>query len=110
MLSNILLNELDQELVRREHRYCRWADDFVVLLKSEKAARQVMAGIVRYLEIELNLPVNTENSRVAEVKPDVPFFGFQILRCKIRVSDKARAKFKVKIREVTRHNNLLSTC
>jgi len=107
MLSNIVLNELDQELERRGHRYCRWADDFLVLVKSERAAKRVMEGITKYLEMELGLPVNREKSRVALVK-DVPFVGFQILRGKIRVSDKARAKFKARIRELTRRNNPLS--
>ena len=107
MLSNIVLNELDQELERRGHRYCRWADDFVILLKSERAAERVMAGIVKYLEIELNLRVNREKSKVAAIK-DVSFLGFQILRGKIRVSNKARMKFKDKVRELTRRNNPLS--
>lgn len=107
MLSNIVLNELDQELDRRGHRYCRWADDFVILLKSERATERVMAGIVKYLEIELNLPVNREKSKAAEIK-DVSFLGFQILRGKIRVSNKARMKFKDKVRELTRRNNPLS--
>ena len=107
MLSNIVLNELDQELERRGHRYCRWADDFLVLVKSERAAKRVMEGIARYLEKELRLPVNREKSRVAPVK-DVPFVGFQILRGKIRVSDKARGKFKDRVRELTRRNNPLS--
>jgi hypothetical protein len=50
MLSNIVLNELDQELEKRGHRYCRWADDFVILLKSERAARRVIKerGQVNY--------------------------------------------------------------
>jgi len=107
MLSNIVLNELDQELERRGHRYARWADDFVILLKSERAAHRVMEGVVRYLEEQLNLPVNKEKSEVARIK-DVPFLGFQILRGKIRVSDKARTKFKGKVRELTRRNNPLS--
>jgi group II intron reverse transcriptase/maturase len=107
MLSNIVLNELDQELERRGHRYARWADDFVILLKSERAAHRVMEGGVRYLEEQLNLPVNKEKSEVARIK-DVPFLGFQILRGKIRVSDKARTKFKGKVRELTRRNNPLS--
>ena len=107
MLSNIVLNELDQELERRGHRYCRWADDFVILVKSQRAAKRVMEGIVRYLEGELNLPVNKEKSEVAKIK-DVPFLGFQILRGKIRVSSKARIKFKDKVRELTRRNNPLS--
>ena len=107
MLSNIVLNELDHELERRGHQYCRWADDFLILLKSERAAQRVMEGVVRYLEEDLNLPVNKEKSEVARVK-DVPFLGFQILRGKIRVSNKARIKFKDKIRELTRRNNPLS--
>ena len=104
ILSNIVLNELDQELERRGHRYCRWADDFLILLKSERAAKRVMDGIVKYLEEELNLPVNKEKSGVSEIKR-VPFLGFQILRGKIRVSNKSRIKFKGKIRELTRRNN-----
>lgn len=107
MLSNIVLNELDQELEKRGHRYCRWADDFLVLLKSERAANRVMDGISGYLENELDLPVNREKSQVALVK-DIPFLGFQILRGKIRVSNKARRKFKDKVRELTRRNNPLS--
>jgi group II intron reverse transcriptase/maturase len=107
MLSNIVLNELDHELERRGHRYARWADDFVILLRSERSARRVMEGIVRYLERDLCLPVNREKSGVAKVK-DVVFLGFQILRGKIRVSDKARAKFKDRVRELTRRNNPLS--
>lgn len=104
MLSNIVLNELDHELGKRGHRYGRWADDFLILLKSERAAERVIEGIVRYLERELNLPVNKDKSEVAKIK-DVPFLGFQILRGEIRVSDKARLKFKNKVRELTRRNN-----
>ena len=107
MLSNIVLNELDQELEKRGHRYCRWADDFLILLKSERAAKRVMEGITGHLENNLNLPVNKEKSQVALIK-DVPFLGFQILGEKIRVSNKARLKFKNKVRELTHRNNPLS--
>jgi RNA-directed DNA polymerase len=107
MLSNIVLNELDQELERRGHRYCRWADDFLILVHSERAAKRVLEGITGYLERELRLPVNREKSRAALVK-DVPFVGFQILRGKIRVSDKARVRFKDRVRRLTRRNNPLS--
>jgi len=71
MHSNIVLNELDHEVERRGHRYCRWADDFLILLKSKRAAKRVMEGIVKYPERELNLPVNREQSEVARIK-DVP--------------------------------------
>ena len=107
MLSNIVLNELDHELERRGLRYCRWADDFLIVVKSERAADRVMEGAIRYLESELKLPVNREKSEVAKVK-DVAFLGFQILREKIRISQKAREKFKAKVRALTRRNNPLS--
>lgn len=107
MLSNIVLNELAQELEKRGHRYCRWADDFLILVRSEKAARQVMEGIVKYLEKDLGLPVNKKESKVACIK-DVPFLRFQVLCGKIRISNKARTKFKKKVRELTRRNNPLS--
>ena len=104
MLSNIVLNELDHELERRGHRYVRWADDFIILLKSERAARRVMDGITQFLEEELDLPVNLEKSQVALVK-DVEFLGFQILAGKIRISTKARKRFKKEVRERTPRNN-----
>ena len=107
MLSNIVLNELDQELERRGLRYARWADDFVILVKSERAAKRVMEGTTRYLEEELGLPVNKEKSQVAKVK-DVPFVSFQVRAGKIRVSDKARTRFKTRVRQLTRRNNPLS--
>ena len=107
MLSNIVLNELDWELERRGHKYCRWADDFLILTQSERSAHRVMASITNFLEEKLGLPVNKEKSEVALLK-DVVFLGFQILRGKIRVSSSARKKFKDKIRELTKRNNPLS--
>ncbi len=106
-LSNIVLNELDQALERRGHRYCRWADDFVILLRSERAARRVMESTTVFLEQILGLPVNRDKSYVAPAK-DVEFLGFQILRGQIRVSTEARRRFKDRVRELTRRNNGLS--
>ncbi len=107
ILSNIVLNELDQELERRGLKYCRWADDFVIMVRSERAAHRVMAGGVRYLEGELGLEVNREKSRVAPIG-EVSFLGFQIVQRKIRISIKACKRFKEKVRALTRRNNPLS--
>jgi RNA-directed DNA polymerase len=107
ILSNIVLNELDQELEKRGHRYGRWADDFIIVVKSERAGIRVMENVTQYLEGELELPVNKEKSKVAPIK-DVGFLGFQILRGKLRVSNGAREKFKKKVREMTKRNNPLS--
>ena len=76
----------------------------MILLKSERAAKRVMEGITRYLEEVLGLKVNRKKSAVTLIK-NVTFLAFQLLRGKIRVSDKARDKFKRKVRELTRRNN-----
>ena len=107
-LSNVVLNELDQELERRGHRYCRWADDFVILLRTERAAHRVMESMTTFVEETLGLPVNREKSHVTPVK-DVEFVGFQILGGKIRISTKSRQRFKDRVRELTQRNNGLST-
>jgi RNA-directed DNA polymerase len=107
MISNIVLNELDHKLEERNLGYCRWADDFVIVVRSERAAQRVMKGVVAYLEDELGLLVNQEKSRVAPIK-DITFLGFQLLRGKIRVSSKAQTRFKKRVRELTHRNNPLS--
>ena len=107
ILSNIVLNELDQELERRKHRFSRWADDFVILLKTERAALRVAESITGFLERELGLHVNREKSRVALVK-DVEFLGFQILRGQLRISTRARKRFVQEVQTRTRRNNGLS--
>ncbi len=104
ILSNIVLNELDHELERRGHRYCRWADDFAIAVKSERAAKRVMDTITDYLEKVLGLPVNREKSRVAP-SHKVEFLGFEILRGKIRISIPARMRFKDRVRRLTPRNN-----
>jgi len=62
LLSNILLNELDKELVKRGHRYVRYADDFSVYVKSKEAAKRVGNSIYKFLRIKLQLAINTEKS------------------------------------------------
>lgn len=104
LISNIVLNELDHELEKRGLRYARWADDFVILLKSERSAHRVGKGVCGYLEGTLGLPVNQEKSLVAPVK-EVVFLGFKVLRSKIRVSKKAREKFKQRVRLLPKRNN-----
>jgi RNA-directed DNA polymerase len=104
ILSNLVLNELDQELERRGLRYVRWADDFVILVRTERAARRVLASTTTFLEETLGLPVNREKSQVAPAHK-VEFLGFQLLRGQIRVSTKARQRFKDRVRQLTVRNS-----
>lgn len=64
LLSNIMLNELDKELEARELKFVRYADDCIILVKSEKAANRVLASITKFIEKKLGLKVNAEKSKV----------------------------------------------
>ncbi len=65
LLSNIMLDDLDKELERRGHRFCRYADDCNIYVGSQKAGERVLASVTRFLESRLKLKVNTEKSAVA---------------------------------------------
>lgn len=64
LLSNILLDELDKELERREHRFCRYADDCNIYLQTKSSAQRVMTSVTQYLEDQLKLKVNRRKSAV----------------------------------------------
>jgi RNA-directed DNA polymerase len=103
VLSNIVLNQLDWELTTREHRFVRYADDFVVFVKSQPAGERVMQSLQRYIDDSLRLKVNTQKSAV-----DRPwkrtFLGFTFSKrgLKIKVSDKALMKLKATVRMLSR--------
>lgn len=100
LLANILLHQLDQELERRGHRFARYADDLVILVKSQRAAERVMRSITRYLQTVLKLEVNPAKSKVAPMS-ECSFLGFTIKGKKIRWTDKALANFKHRVKELT---------
>lgn len=108
MLSNMVLNELDHELERRGLKYCRWADDFVILVKSERAAKRILEAVTGFLEEKLKLPVNLEKSKAVKIT-DLTFLGFSFSYYgKVKISDKAIKKFKDKVRSLTHRNNPFS--
>lgn len=77
LLSNIMLNEFDQELETRGMRFVRYADDCILFVKSEFAAKRVMRSVTRYLEEILGLKVNATKSKVTRPNsPDMKFLGF----------------------------------
>ena len=75
LLSNILLDELDKELERRDHKFCRYADDCNVYVRSERAGKRVMDSIERFLSKKLKLKVNRQKSAVARPQ-ERQFLGF----------------------------------
>ena len=100
LLANILLDDLDKELERRDHRFVRYADDFVILVKSQRAGARVMASICRFLGRRLKLAINQEKSKVASTN-EITFLGFTFKGASIRWSDKAFAEFKRRVRKLT---------
>ncbi len=104
LLANITLDPLDKELERRGHRFARYADDFLVMVKSAKAAERVMKSLTRYVEGQLQLVVNRVKSQAAPLK-QCTFLGFQIgARGRAVWTTKAYARFKRRVKEITRRN------
>jgi RNA-directed DNA polymerase len=99
LLSNILLDDFDKELERRQHRFARYADDGVILVKSKRAGERVMASITRYLE-KLKVKVNTDKSKVVRVQ-DCSFLGFTFKGRKATATVKAIVEFKRRVRRLT---------
>ena len=102
LLANIVLDPLDKELERRGHHFARYADDFVILVKSAKAAGRVMGSVMNYVEKKLGLIVNRTKSRSGKLA-DTTFLGFQIsARGKVKWSAKALDRFKQRVKEPER--------
>ena len=97
LLANILLDDLDKELERRGHHFVRYADDFIIMVRSLSAGNRVMASVRRFLERELRLIVNEKKSKTGPVD-ECSFLGFIFVRGKIRWSDKVFLEFKRRVR------------
>jgi RNA-directed DNA polymerase len=100
LLSNVLLDDLDKELERRGLRFARYADDLILLVRTEQAAQRVKRSITRYLTRVLRLVVNEPKSRVAPISKCV-FLGFTFRGTKLRWSDKAFADFQHRVKKLT---------
>jgi RNA-directed DNA polymerase len=100
LLSNILLDDLDKELEQRGHRFARYVDDVVILVKSSRAGRRVMASITCYLTKVLRLKVNVLKSRVCRIER-LEYLGFTFQGIRIIWSERTFADFKHRLRGFT---------
>ena len=100
LLSNIVLDELDQELEKRGLEFCRFADDCNIFVKSQKAAERVMETISRFIEKTLKLQVNQDKSRVA-LSDKVKFLGFTVVNGTIAIAHKALQTAMAKVKALT---------
>ena len=104
LLANIVLDELDKELERRGHRFCRYADDCNIYVKSQKAGERVMEGIKQFITRKLRLKVNESKSKVAKSK-ECTFLGYTIgSKGKLWISKKSKARIKKRIKALTKRN------
>ena len=101
LLANILLDELDHELEARGHSFVRYADDFVILCTSQRAGERILKNVRRYLRKHMKLVVNEAKSAVVVLR-EAAFLGFNILRGRVRWSEKSQKRFKDRIRKITR--------
>jgi len=105
LLSNAVLDELDWELARRGLRFVRYADDFSVFVRSERAGRRVMESVRRFVERRLRLVVNEEKSSVNRPY-ELSFLGFQLGmspegRVTVNISRRTKQRMDARIRELT---------
>jgi RNA-directed DNA polymerase len=108
LLANLLLDDLDQLLDSRGHRFCRYADDCNIYVRSLAAGQRVMQSVVRFLEGKLRLRVNREKSAVAPVG-ERKFLGHRLLlNGKLGISPKSVKRAKEKVRQITRRNRGVS--
>jgi RNA-directed DNA polymerase len=103
LLSNLVLDELDQELTRRGHRFCRYGDDSNIYVRSRRAGDRVMASVGRFLMTKLRLKVNESKSAVAR-PAERKFLGFSISNdgSEREIAPQALKRFKGRVRELTR--------
>lgn len=100
LLANILLDTLDKELEKRGHKFVRYADDFVILVKSQRAGDRLMEGMKTFLTSKLKLTVNETKSSVARTSR-IDFLGFIFSGTRIIWSDKAYREFRRRVRKYT---------
>jgi RNA-directed DNA polymerase len=104
LMSNVLLDELDKELERRGHKFCRYADDCNIYVRSRQAGERVMASVTEFLEKRLRLKVNPEKSAVA--RPwERKFLGYSMTwhkQPRLKVAESSIKRLKAKVRVIFR--------
>jgi RNA-directed DNA polymerase len=107
-LANLLLDDLDRELERRGHAFCRYADDCNIYVRSPAAGQRTLASITRFLEGKLRLRINREKSAVAPVN-ERKFLGYRLLADgALVIAPQSIQRAKDRIRQLTRRNRGVS--
>lgn len=105
LIANIYLDAFDQEMKRRGHRLVRYADDILILSRSESAASRALETATKILETDLKLVVNRDKTHQTHASRGVKFLGVEIGLRWTRIQPKKVAAFKDKVRRLTRRNS-----
>jgi group II intron reverse transcriptase/maturase len=105
LISNVYLDAFDQEMKRRRHRIVRYADDILILRRSQSAAHHACEVATAILEGELRLTVNAEKTHVTHASKGVKFLGVVIFEKTTEIQAKRIAAHKAKVKQLTRRNS-----
>jgi group II intron reverse transcriptase/maturase len=110
LLANILLDEVDKELERRGHCFCRYADDMNIYVRSQRAGERVMESVTRFLEKKLRLKVNRAKSAVDRASRR-EYLGYRIVnvaKARLSIAPGSLKRAKDTIRRITKRNRGVS--
>ena len=100
LLSNVMLDDLDKELERRGHHFARYGDDFLLVVKSQRAGDRLKASLTRFLQHHLKLEINESKSTVGPTN-ECTFLGFTFRGTRIYWSHEALQDFRHRLRKLT---------
>lgn len=106
LLANIVLNHLDWQLEAAGYRFSRYADDFLVVCRTQQQAQEALTLVKRVLENDLGLALSPKKTKITTYEEGYEFLGFFLSSRSRRMRDKSVKKFKAKVRELTirKHN------
>lgn len=104
LLSNIYLDEFDQEMMSRQHRIVRYADDILIFCTSKAGAENALKVASHYLEVTLKLKINERKTHIAHSDTGIKFLGVIIGSNYTRIQEKKLNNFKVKVKQLTKRN------
>ncbi len=104
LLANIYLDEFDQEMMKREHRIVRYADDILIFCTSSSGAENALKVASHILEVTLKLKVNERKTHIAHSETGIKFLGVIIHTGYTQIQEKKLKALKVKVKKITKRN------
>ena len=104
LLAKVMLDDVDKELERRGLRCSRYADDFRIVVRSQRAAQRVLRSISRCIAGHLRLRLNPSKSKATRLSA-CPFLGFEVRRGKLHGTEAAVKRVTERVRDITHRSN-----